>query len=456
MSLSNFLLEHTDAILEEWMAFASTLAPPKYKFDRTMLLDHARHMLEAIAADLATPESAFEQAQKSKGLGAGPQALHARATAASQHGMARMLSGFSLVAAVSEYRALRASVTRLWERVPENQPMPPAGVIDLIRFNEAIDQALSESVTSYYFEKEQKNRVFDAILSSTPDLSFTFDLDGRFTYANKAFLELVGRPLHELLEKNYQDLDFPNAAEKDRLVQLVIHSMQHVRGEMRYTLPSGQEDLYEYIFVPVIGDDGQVEAVAGTSRNITDRKAEELRNWRLANFDPLTGLPNRCLFSDRLEQEVRHACRSGAPIALLFIDLDKFKDANDRYGHDAGDLLLHHAAARMRSCVRDTDTVARLGGDEFTILLQDLGGNDHVENVARKILRQMEKPFHIKRHDIDIGASIGIALAPSDAATPDALMALADHAMYAAKAAGGNRFSFFSRPSPDGEDSPQI
>ncbi|HWW71202.1 MAG TPA: diguanylate cyclase, partial [Duganella sp.] len=445
MSLSEFIPQHIDTILDEWTRFATTLAPRKHKLDQTMLLDHARHMLEAIAADLALPESAVEQTKKSKGQGRDRQALRGEQSAATQHGVARMHSGFSLIAAVSEYRALRASVTRLWERAQGNQPMPPAGVVDLIRFNEAIDQALSESVTSYYFEKEQRTRVFDAILSSTPDLSFTFDLDGKFTYANKALLDLLHLPLHEVLEKNHQDLGIPDAAEKDGQVRFVIHSAQHVRGEGRFAPPPAPAEMFEYILVPVVGEDGHVEAVAGTARNITDRKAEELRNWRRANFDPLTGLPNRCLFSDRLEQEVRHACRSGAPIALLFIDLDKFKDANDRYGHDAGDLLLHHAAARMRSCVRETDTVARLGGDEFTILLQDLGENGHVENVASKILRQMEKPFHIQRHDIGISASIGIALAPSDADTPDALMAHADHAMYVSKAAGGNRFSFFSR-----------
>ena len=416
MSLSDFILEHIDTILEEWANFATTLAPAKYKFDRMMLLDHARHMLETIAGDLVLPETAFEQAQKSRGLGVRPP--HAQPSAATEHGLARVQSGFSLVAAVSEYRALRASVTRLWEQVPENQPMPPAAVVDLIRFNEAIDQALGESVTSYYHEKEQQTRVFDAILSSTPDLGFTFDLDGRFTYANKAFLELVGLPLHAILEKNYQDLGFPNAAEKDRQVRLVVRSRQHARGEVRVTLPSGPDHVYEYILVPVLDEDGDVEAVAGTSRDITDRKAEELRNWRQANFDPLTGLPNRYLFRDRLEHEVRHACRAGAPVALLFIDLDNFKDANDSYGHDAGDLLLQYAAARLRSCVRETDTVARLGGDEFTIIVQDLGGNGHVEHVARKILEQMAKPFHIKRHDIVISASIGVALAPGGADTP--------------------------------------
>jgi diguanylate cyclase (GGDEF)-like protein/PAS domain S-box-containing protein len=444
MRLSDFILNNIDAILDEWTTFAATLVPRKHQANRAMLLDHAKRMLEVMAADLAMPETPAEQARKSKGLDLGSQAMLLERTAATQHGAARMESGFSLDATLSEYRALRASVTRLWEEEHKDQTMAPEAVVDLIRFNEAIDQALTESVTSYYFEQEQKTRVFNAILSSTPDLSFTFDLHGNFTFANKAFLDLIGLPLNELLGKNYADLDLSNAAELNRQIQFVVQSRQQVRGEVHFTPPSGREDLYEYIFGPVFDDEGALEAVAGTSRNITDRKAVELRNWKLANFDPLTGLPNRCLFRDRLEQEVRHAARVGAPIALLFIDLDKFKEANDQYGHDAGDLLLQYASARMRTCVRETDTVARLGGDEFTIILQDLSVTGHAENVARKVLEQMEKPFHIKQQEIRISASIGIALAPDDADTPDALIKDADLAMYASKAAGSNCYSFYS------------
>lgn len=446
MRLSDFILEHIDAILDEWEKFATTLAPVPRKLDREMLLDHARRMLEAVAADIALPESAFEQAEKSKGRAAANQTMQLAKTAAMLHGAARMHCGFTLVATLAEYRALRASVTQLWEQVPENHPMPPSGVTDLIRFNEAIDQALTESVSSYYWEKERMTREFDAILSSTPDLSYTLDLDGKFTYANKAFLDLLGLPLHELLEKNYQDLGLPNAAEKDQQIQAAIRSKQQIRGEVRFKLPPGHENIYEYIFVPVMNEAGDVDAVACTARNITDRKAAEVHNWKQANFDLLTGLPNRCLFRDRLKQEVQHASRYGTPIALLFVDLDHFKEANDSFGHDAGDLLLRYASARMLACVRETDTVARLGGDEFTIILRDLGENGHVENVAKKILAQMKKPFYIKQHEICISASIGIALAPYDTDTPDTLIKQADEAMYRSKEAGHDCFSFFSPP----------
>ncbi|MFD2270555.1 diguanylate cyclase domain-containing protein [Undibacterium arcticum] len=136
--------------------------------------------------------------------------------------------------------------------------------------------------------------------------------------------------------------------------------------------------------MPAVDKEGVVEAVAGTARNITERKAAEEKNWQRANYDLLTGLPNRRLFLDRLEQDLKHAGRIGAPISLLFIDLDHFKEVNDKFGHDAGDLLLRLVTARLLSCIRDTDTVARLSGDEFTVILQDLRGTEDVELIAGK------------------------------------------------------------------------
>jgi diguanylate cyclase (GGDEF)-like protein len=213
---------------------------------------------------------------------------------------------------------------------------------------------------------------------------------------------------------------------------------------MPYTSPSGQQGFYDYILVPAINQEGAVEAVAGTARDITERKAAEDANWQRTNYDVLTGLPNRRLFSDRLKQDLKHAGRLGTRMGLLFIDLDDFKEANDRFGHDAGDVLLRLAAERIRSCVRETDTVARLGGDEFTVILQDLTDTEHAEIVAEKIVRELASPFQIAKEVIHISASVGIALSSQDVSTPEYLIKNADQAMYIAKSAGGNRFRFFS------------
>ena len=449
MRLSSFILKNLDTILQEWTKFASTLIPAGKKADQNTLRDHVKQMLETMAADLAHPETGYAQAEKSKGR------RPVKKNAAATHGTDRLESGFSLISTMAEYRALRASVTRLWQEAHLNKPVTKADEEDLIRFNEALDQAASESVASYSHEKEQQARVFETILSSSPDLSFTLDLAGRFSYVNKALTELLGLSSNSIVGKNCFDLDFSTATELHGHIQHVINAKEHFCGEIPYATRSGEARFYEYILAPVLTKRGKVEAVAGTARNITERKASEDNNWHKANYDLLTGLPNRRLFRDRLEQAVKHAERVVAPFALLFIDLDHFKEANDTLGHEAGDLLLRLVADRIRECVREADTVARLGGDEFTVILQDLINAEHIELIARKILKELVSPFQINNDTIHISASIGIALCPQDAHTSEDIIKMADEAMYGAKNAGRNRFSFFSRNQgqPDGAPS---
>jgi diguanylate cyclase (GGDEF)-like protein/PAS domain S-box-containing protein len=441
MRLADYILENLECILQEWEEFAATLVPAEQKADKILLRDHLKQMLEEIAHDLAQPQTALEKSEKSKGRSDSPPEDE---TAASIHGAERLALGFSLNDAMAEYRALRASVTRLWQESLKNEPIPLTAMGDLIRFNEAVDQSINESVTKYSFEKERQTRVLDTILSSSPDLSFTFDLDGKFAYANKSLTELLMLSSKEIVGKNHFDLNLPTAAELQREIQNVISTKKQFRGEMDYVTSAGQKMFFDYILVPTFNSDGEVDAVAGTARNVTDRKAIEDLNWQKANYDLLTGLPNRRLLADRLEQDLKHASRISAEVALLFIDLDHFKAANDSFGHDAGDILLRLSADRIRVCVRETDTVARLGGDEFTVILQGLGGSEYVERVAGKILKTLANSFDISGHSVNISSSIGIAIFPSDASTPEQLLKNADEAMYLAKAEGRNKFHFFS------------
>ncbi|HEY0063929.1 MAG TPA: EAL domain-containing protein [Telluria sp.] len=175
------------------------------------------------------------------------------------------------------------------------------------------------------------------------------------------------------------------------------------------------------------------------------RRAEELA-WRHANFDQLTGLPNRRLFRDRLDHEIKKTQRTRAPLALLFIDLDRFKEANDLLGHTIGDQVLVEAADRICACVRQSDTVARLGGDEFTAILSELDEGSHVEGVARKLNEALSKPFCVGQEVLYLSASIGITLFPFDADNAENLIRNADQAMYVVKNAGRNHFSYF-KPS---------
>lgn len=188
-------------------------------------------------------------------------------------------------------------------------------------------------------------------------------------------------------------------------------------------------------------DSGLATRMVGTTVDISS----EQETLRRANFDALTGLPNRSLFRDRLEYEVLNSRRSGKLLALMFIDLDRFKEVNDLLGHDAGDDLLKQTAARIRSCVRESDTVARLGGDEFTVILTDLDGRSHVEHIAEKILAALGRPYLLGQEEIHVSGSIGITLHPGDAHEPERLVRNADQAMYVAKNAGRNQFSFFTR-----------
>lgn len=182
----------------------------------------------------------------------------------------------------------------------------------------------------------------------------------------------------------------------------------------------------------------------GTYLDISERKQAEETIQRQANFDPLTQLPNRRLFLDRLEQEINKSRRADLSLALLLIDLDEFKEVNDTLGHDVGDILLQETAQRIRSCIRDANTVARLGGDEFTVILTELSGRNHVEDIAQKIIDKLAEPFHLGHEVTYISASIGITLYPTDAGDIDTLMKNADQAMYAAKKQGRNRFSYFT------------
>lgn len=186
---------------------------------------------------------------------------------------------------------------------------------------------------------------------------------------------------------------------------------------------------------------GRATRMVGTTIDISS----EQETLRRANFDTLTSLPNRNLFRDRLEHEVVSAQRTGKLIALLFIDLDRFKEVNDLLGHDAGDKLLRESASRIRSCVRAVDTVARLGGDEFTVILTELDGRAHVEAIAQKILSVLARPFDIGHEHIHISGSIGITMLPEDGVDPEHLVRNADQAMYVAKNAGRNQFCFFTR-----------
>ena len=188
---------------------------------------------------------------------------------------------------------------------------------------------------------------------------------------------------------------------------------------------------------------GQPLRMTGTMSDITEKKESEATIWRQANFDALTGIPNRRLFRERVDLEMHRSQRYGHQVAILYIDLDRFKEVNDLYGHDAGDMVLAHAVQRMQRCVRQTDTVARLGGDEFAILLSALNEPKHVEFVCQNLLDLLSKPFQVQNNHAHVTASIGVAMYPLDATDMEDLLRRADQAMFSAKRNGKNQFCYF-------------
>lgn len=437
MRLADFLRSDVEPILAQWDEFAEHIYPSG-KPNAALARDHARGMLDVIATDLASAQSELEQQDKSRGMG--PHAP--RTTQAELHGSSRFAEGYDVNQVMAEFRALRACVLKLWGA---SVKLPPNETDDITRFNEAIDQAVAESLACFTELKNRQTRLFEVLLSSSPDLNYIVEPDGKLLYANNAFAELFGKTPGELAGVDFFSLCAPFVGDIDMRIRQVVASRKTYRAEMCAMPDAGDGRTFEYLLVPVLNEAGNCEAIAGSARDITERKASEERIRRSANHDFLTGLPNRSLFRERLQHEMKHAARTGLPLALLFVDLDRFKEVNDRLGHAAGDQLLQQVAMRINTCVRETDTVARLGGDEFTVILTDVTDLSHIDAIAAEMIEELRRPFTLEGGEASISASMGITLYPGDGNTSDELVSKADAAMYASKNAGRNQYHFFKQ-----------
>jgi diguanylate cyclase (GGDEF)-like protein/PAS domain S-box-containing protein len=216
-------------------------------------------------------------------------------------------------------------------------------------------------------------------------------------------------------------------------------------AEFRIEGEDGQQRWFAARGKALADGSGQMRRVIGVSQDITERKSKEEEARFLAYHDTLTGLPNRRLLDDRLRQALFAAQRRDARVAVMMVDLDRFKQVNDALGHRAGDSVLREVAHRLTGCVRKADTLARHGGDEFVVVFSDLQLESDCQVVAEKILRALEAPFRVDGQEFTIGASIGISLFPADATDGEALLRNADVAMYRAKQLGANNYRFYSR-----------
>ncbi len=282
-----------------------------------------------------------------------------------------------------------------------------------------------------------------SFLDSANDLIFSASSDGQLLYANQAWKHVLGfgpdqdRPI-SVLEIIHPD----NRAKCQSSFKKALSGQKVSVLDGR--LISGSGDL-----IDVEGnltcnlEEGGKKRIWGICRDVTERKKAQAQLYHLAHHDMLTGLPNRLFCIDRLNQAKAVAKRLKQQVAVLFLDLDRFKIINDTLGHTLGDQLLQETAERLKGCIREVDTVARLGGDEFIVVLSNLGSVEDAEKVAQKILKNLTRPMMLDGHELFVTTSIGICMYPRDGDEPGQLIKNADIAMYSAKANGRNTYQFY-------------
>lgn len=286
---------------------------------------------------------------------------------------------------------------------------------------------------------------FKALTESAMDIVTVLDADGVIRYQSPSVKHLLGYAPEAMIGVSQFDLVHRDDAEgmRDTFRELLTRGQMDRAIEFRVVRSDGEWRTLEAIGKNCL-DVPEVRGVIVNTRDITDRKNIEKRIQHLAFHDALTGLPNRSLMQDRVSQAIGRAERSGKRFAVMFIDIDNFKNINDTLGHDVGDELLRQVAERLIDSVRTHDTIARQGGDEFIVLLDELEGHQGATRVAQKILEALRAPFQIGGADQHVSGSIGIALYPDDGRDPPTLLKNADTAMFHGKALGKNTYQFFT------------
>jgi diguanylate cyclase (GGDEF)-like protein/PAS domain S-box-containing protein len=297
-----------------------------------------------------------------------------------------------------------------------------------------------------------ENQVANVTLDSIGEAVLRTDVQGKVTYLNRKAEEMTGwhreeargRPMADVF-RLIESLGGPADGNTAGIATQEEQAARETADSTNCILVrrDGFECGIERKVTPIQDQDGNVTGAVVAFHDVTEARAKSLEMSHLAQHDPLTDLPNRVLFNDRLTQAIALADRQGKQLAVLFVDLDHFKKINDSLGHDVGDKLLQSIAGRLIACVRRSDTVSRLGGDEFVVLLAQVEHAEDAAYTARKILRALAAPHLIDNKDFDISVSIGVSTYPSDGQDAEGLMNRADNAMYEAKEHGRNNFQFF-------------
>jgi len=318
--------------------------------------------------------------------------------------------------------------------------------VEDISGRKAADRELELAQEALFEEKERAQ----VTLSSIGDAVLCTDISGKVTYLNPVAetmtgwtaADALGQPLGEVFRiidgTNRQPVDNPvqRAIDENRIVGLATDSILIRRDSF--------ESAIEDSSAPIHNRHGQVSGAVIVFHDVSETRAMAQKMAHLARHDFLTALPNRLLLTERFSWSIGQAQRHHKQVALLFLDLDYFKDINDALGHLIGDQLLQSVAGRLLKCVRSTDSVCRQGGDEFVILLAEIEHRQDAAQVAEKLVAAQLAPHHVEGHELQVTLSIGISIYPDDGLVPDALLQNADTAMYCAKAKGRNNYQFFT------------
>ncbi len=330
----------------------------------------------------------------------------------------------------------------------------------IITINNALKEKRLEKQNGFMQKQlAESERLHRYIVNTSPDIIYILDQDGHFTFINERIESLLGFSKEEIVGKHYSFLVHNDDMEQAKYVfnerRIGTRSAKNIElrlkckddGNSRHfnnrTLPIELSAMGMYA-----GNNQSKSSYTGTygvARDVTERKiAEDTINFQ-AYHDLLTKLPNRALLNDRLNLAINQAKREEEKLAVMFLDLDRFKNINDSLGHMIGDELLQQVSVRLKECIRAADTLARFGGDEFTLMLPKLhNGHEDARKLAEKITRTLKQPFNVDGHELYVSASIGIALYPQDGTNIDSLIKHADVAMYHVKGQGKNGYQFYS------------
>jgi diguanylate cyclase (GGDEF)-like protein/PAS domain S-box-containing protein len=313
--------------------------------------------------------------------------------------------------------------------------------VDLLR-NLALQAAVVVKGVQLREELQRSEEKFRDLVENMSEVVCTLDKRGRVTYVSPVVEQIAGYSPPEIVGRSIVDFIHPDDFAAIKNSQKMVHGAVEP-SEGRIVTKSGETRWVRISSRPILDGD-RVVGLRAVLVDITDRKQAESQVKYLAYHDSLTGLPNRTLLSDRLAMALAQRHRDGQSLAVIFLDLDRFKLINDTVGHGAGDEALQRTAERLTSAVREGDTVARLGGDEFTVLLPVISGVVDACEVAERILERLARPLALAGHEFQLSASLGIALYPEDGDDAETLLRNADTAMYSAKDQGKNRFQLFT------------